>query len=63
MNIVQLVLFAVGLMTVLVLGYIAFAGPSPAKEGARRLPTHLKANLKGAPVSPHRQQGIAVPAE
>jgi tight adherence protein B len=37
MSIVQLALFAVGLMAVLVLGYTALAGPSPAKEGARRL--------------------------
>jgi len=33
----QLLLFAVGLMAVLVLGYMAFAGPNPAKEAARRL--------------------------
>jgi len=35
--IVQLLLFAVGLMTALGLAYAAFAGPSAAKEGARRL--------------------------
>ena len=37
MEIVQLLLFAVGLMTVLVLGYAALSGPSPVREGARRL--------------------------
>ena len=37
MSIVQLALFAVGLMVVLVLGYVALSSPSPAKEGARRL--------------------------
>lgn len=37
MNTVQLLLFAVGMMTVLVLGYAALSGPSPAREGARRL--------------------------
>lgn len=37
MSIVQLLLVAVGLMMVMVLGWVAFSGPSPAKEGARRL--------------------------
>jgi len=37
MSIVQLLLIAVGLMAFMVLGYLTFAGPSPAKEGARRL--------------------------
>jgi tight adherence protein B len=37
MSIIQLVLFAASLMAVMVLGYSAFAGPSPTKEGARRL--------------------------
>ena len=37
MSNIQLVLFAIGLMLVLVLGYLAFAGPNPAKESARRL--------------------------
>jgi tight adherence protein B len=37
MNIIQLLLIAVGLMSFMVLGYLALAGPSPAKEGARRL--------------------------
>jgi tight adherence protein B len=37
MNVIQLLLIAVGLMLVLVLGYLAFSGPSPAKESARRL--------------------------
>jgi tight adherence protein B len=37
MSIVQLLLIAVGLMSFMVLGYLAFAGPSAAKEGARRL--------------------------
>lgn len=37
MNIIQLLLFAGGLMAVMILGYTAFAGPSPAKESARRL--------------------------
>ncbi len=37
MNIVQLLLIAVGLMSFMVLGYLAFAGPSAAKEGQRRL--------------------------
>ena len=33
----QLLLIAVGLMAFMVLGYMAFSGPSPAKEAARRL--------------------------
>jgi tight adherence protein B len=33
----QLLLIAVGLMSFMVLGYLAMNGPSPAKEGARRL--------------------------
>jgi tight adherence protein B len=37
MSILQLLLFAGGLMAVLVLGYSAFAGPSAVKEGNRRL--------------------------
>jgi tight adherence protein B len=37
MNIVQILLFAVGMMAVLILAYSALSGPSPAKEGARRL--------------------------
>ena len=37
MNFVQLLLFAVGLMAFLVLGYMAFSGPSATKESARRL--------------------------
>lgn len=37
MNIVQILIIAVGLMTVMMLGYTAFAGPSTAKESARRL--------------------------
>ena len=37
MNIIQLLLVGGGLMTVMVLGYLAFAGKSPAKEGHRRL--------------------------
>ncbi|HQV03419.1 MULTISPECIES: type II secretion system F family protein [unclassified Novosphingobium] len=37
MNITQLLLIAVGLMSFMVLGYLAFAGPSAAKESARRL--------------------------
>jgi tight adherence protein B len=37
MNIVQLLIVAVGLMTVMMLGYSAFNGLSPAKESARRL--------------------------
>jgi tight adherence protein B len=37
MNIVQLLLIAAGLMGLMVLGWIAFSGPSPDKEGARRL--------------------------
>ena len=37
MSILQLALFAFGLMAVMVLGYAAFSGPSPTKEGARRL--------------------------
>jgi tight adherence protein B len=39
MNIFQLLLVGGGLMTVMVLGYLAFAGKSPAKEGQRRLQT------------------------
>jgi tight adherence protein B len=37
MNIIQLLFVGGGLMTVMVLGYLAFAGKSPAKEGQRRL--------------------------
>ena len=37
MTIVHLLLIAVGLMAIMVLGYAAFAGPSPAKESLRRL--------------------------
>ena len=37
MNIIQLLLVAGGLMCFMVLGYLAFAGPSAAKEGTRRL--------------------------
>jgi len=37
MSLVYIVLIAVGLMAVMVLGYAAISGPSPAKEGARRL--------------------------
>src|SRR5690606_30426260 len=37
MNIVQLMMIALGMMAVLVLGYMALSGPSPAKESARRL--------------------------
>ena len=37
MNIIQLLLVGGGLMTVMVLGYLAFGGKSPAKEGQRRL--------------------------
>lgn len=37
MNIVTLLLFAMGTMAVLVLGYMAFSGPSAGKEAQRRL--------------------------
>jgi tight adherence protein B len=37
MNIFQLLLVGGGIMTVMVLGYLAFAGKSPAKESQRRL--------------------------
>ncbi|WP_095012811.1 type II secretion system F family protein [Tsuneonella mangrovi] len=37
MNILQLLLFAGGLMGMLVLGYMVLSGPSPAKESTRRL--------------------------
>ncbi len=37
MSIVQLLLIAMGLMSFMVLGYLAFSGPSAAKEGTRRL--------------------------
>lgn len=37
MSIVQLLLIAVGLMSFMVLGYVALSGPSAAKEGTRRL--------------------------
>ena len=37
MNFLQLLLIAVGLMGTMVLGWIAFSGPSAQKEGARRL--------------------------
>lgn len=37
MNIIQLLLIAVGLMSCMVLGFLAFSGPSAAKAGTRRL--------------------------
>ncbi|MGN3975055.1 type II secretion system F family protein [Tsuneonella sp. SYSU-LHT278] len=37
MSTLQLLLFAGGLMAIMVLGYSALSGPSPAKEGNRRL--------------------------
>ncbi len=37
MNIVQILLIAVGLMSFMVVGYLALSGPSPAKESQRRL--------------------------
>jgi len=37
MNIVQLLLMAAGLLSVMILGYIALSGPSAAKESQRRL--------------------------
>ncbi len=37
MSIVQLLLIAMGLMSFMVLGYLALSGPSAAKEGTRRL--------------------------
>ncbi|MFM5949535.1 MAG: type II secretion system F family protein [Novosphingobium sp.] len=37
MNITQLLLIAMGLMSFMVLGYLALSGPSAAKESARRL--------------------------
>jgi tight adherence protein B len=37
MNIIEVLLLAAGQMTMMVLGYLAFNGRSPAKEGQRRL--------------------------
>jgi tight adherence protein B len=37
MSMIQLALIALGLMAFMVVGYLAFAGPSAAKESARRL--------------------------
>src|SRR5690606_16812338 len=37
MSIIQVLLVAAGLMTLMVLGYMALNGKSPAKEGQRRL--------------------------
>ncbi|MEP7221462.1 MAG: type II secretion system F family protein [Novosphingobium sp.] len=37
MNFLQLLLVASGMMTLMVLGWNAFTGPNPVKEGARRL--------------------------
>ena len=37
MNFLQLILIAVGLMSLMVIGWLVVAGPSPAKEGQRRL--------------------------
>ena len=37
MSMIQLALIALGLMAFMVVGYLAFAGPSTAKESARRL--------------------------
>src|SRR5690606_16922828 len=39
MNMVQLLIIATGLMAVMVMIWTALAGPSPAKESARRLQT------------------------
>jgi tight adherence protein B len=39
MSIVQMLLLIGGLMTMMVFGYLAFSGPSAAKEGQRRLQT------------------------
>ena len=39
MNIVQLLLIPIGLMVALVAVWVAFTGPSPAKESARRMQT------------------------
>lgn len=37
MNMIQLSLITLGLLSFMVLGYLVLAGPSPAKESARRL--------------------------
>lgn len=37
MNVIQLLMVAGGLMALMVIGYSAFAGPSPARESARRM--------------------------
>lgn len=37
MNVIQLALIALGTLTLMVIGYMVLTGPSPAKEGARRL--------------------------
>ena len=37
MNILQLVLIACGLMSLMVIGYMLMSGPSAAKEGQRRV--------------------------
>ncbi|MGN6500771.1 MAG: type II secretion system F family protein [Tsuneonella sp.] len=37
MNIIQLLMFAGGVMALMVLGYTLLSGPSPSKEGVRRL--------------------------
>ena len=37
MNMIQLTLITLGLLSFMVLGYLVLAGPSPAKESARRL--------------------------
>lgn len=37
MNMVQILLIGIGLVAAIALGWLALAGPSPAKEGARRL--------------------------
>ena len=36
MSIIQPIIVAGGLMLLMILGYVAFAGKSPAKEGHRR---------------------------
>ena len=42
MDITQLLLIAVGLMAIMVLGYVGLVGPSPAKEAQRRLEGKLR---------------------
>ena len=62
MSILQLLLMATGLMTMMVLGYSALSGPSPAKEGQRRLQAVRYRHAESANVKVEAQFRKAVAA-